>query len=364
LKRILIVCRSFFPEISPRSFRATELAKEFALQGHDITVLFPTNGRDYAEFERIHNVKIKDLGTLRFKPIKLNGSGPILLLRRALRRTLQVLFEYPDIQLMFMVAKALKNERGHDLLISIAVPHPIHWGVAKAWKKGNSIAKKWIADCGDPFMLARLDTFNKPFYFKYFEKSFCRKCDYVTIPVETAKTAYYPEFHNKIRVIPQGFRLDEIDILPFVKKHEYPRFAYAGNFIPGRRDPKALLDYLSKKDNYFKFFIYSSHLSMINGYRVQLNDKLELREPLPREELLKVLSTMDFLINIDNNTNEQVPSKLIDYAITARPVLNIKKDTEFSVVDEFLAGDYTNRIQLENLARFDIRSVVNQFLNL
>ncbi|NLD64908.1 MAG: glycosyltransferase family 4 protein [Bacteroidales bacterium] len=365
MKRILIVCRSFFPEISPRSFRATELAKEFARQGHDVTILFPTNGGDYTEFEKIHNVKIKDLGTLRFKPIQLNGGGPVLLLRRALRRTLQVLFEYPDIQLMFMVAKALKNERGHDLLISIAVPHPIHWGVAKAWKKGNSIAKKWIADCGDPFMLARLDTFHKPFYFKYFEKSFCRKCDYITIPVETAKTPYYPEFHDKIRVIPQGFRLDEIDDMPaFVKKHEYPRFAYAGNFIPGRRDPKALLDHLSKMKDYFKFFIFSSHLSMINGYKTQLNDKLELREPLPRVELLKVLTTMDFLVNIDNNTNEQIPSKLIDYAIAGRPVMNIRKDTDLTVVDEFLSGDYAKRMMLEDLKKYDIRNVAAQFMEL
>ena len=40
-KRILIVGRTFFPEQSPRSFRTTELAKEFARQGHQVEVLLP-----------------------------------------------------------------------------------------------------------------------------------------------------------------------------------------------------------------------------------------------------------------------------------------------------------------------------------
>ena len=31
--------------------------------------------------------------------------------------------------------KVLKQEKGYDLLISIAVPHPIHWGVAMAREK-------------------------------------------------------------------------------------------------------------------------------------------------------------------------------------------------------------------------------------
>src|SRR5699024_12169166 len=67
-------------------------------------------------------------------------------------RSLLQLFEYPDIELLFKVKKALREESGFDLLISIAVPHPIHWGTAWAWRKENPIAKTWVADCGDPYM--------------------------------------------------------------------------------------------------------------------------------------------------------------------------------------------------------------------
>ena len=44
-KKILLVSNGFYPEISPRSYRATELAKEFYRQGHEVTVI--TKYRDY-----------------------------------------------------------------------------------------------------------------------------------------------------------------------------------------------------------------------------------------------------------------------------------------------------------------------------
>jgi len=369
LKRILIVCRSFFPEISPRSFRATELAKEFARQGHDVTILFPTNGRDYTEFEKIYNVKIKDLGTLRFKPIQLNGGGLLLLLKRALRRTLQVLFEYPDIQLMFMVAKALKNERGHDLLISIAVPHPIHWGVAKAWKKGNSIAKKWIADCGDPFMLARLDTFNKPFYFKYFEKCFCRKCDYLTVPFDDMKLQFYHDFRSKVFTIPQGFDFGEIKRYEGIIENRIPTFMYAGSIILGKRDLSLFLDFLSGLQRDFRFIVYTNQTQWYEKYKLLLNDRLELRKYIDRKDLIFEMSKVDFLINVDTVLDgglnfEAVPSKLIDYALSCRPILNIysnKLDVE--KVNAFLNGDYSGR-RIIDLNKYNIKVVSDQFIQL
>ena len=363
-EKILIVCRSFYPEISPRSFRATELAKEFARQGHEVTVIFPTLGKDYSSFEKEYGLRIKNLGSLRCKPVELKGGKIEMLLRRGLRRITQVLFEYPDIELMFKVAKILKYEQGYDLLISVAVPHPIHWGVAKVWNKNNKIAKIWIADCGDPFMFARLDTFNKAFYFKYFEKHFCRKCDFITIPTEGARTAYYPEFHQKIRVIPQGFKFDDIKLEPFRKTHEFPQFAYAGSFIPGIRDPRPFLDFLSGLKSNFKFYFYTSHSSLIISYKKILKDKIEILEYIPRKELIRRLCSMDFLVNFDNNTNEQLPSKLIDYLITGRPILNITKDLDKDTVMEFLEGNYHNALKIENPDQYRIENVCDSFLKL
>ena len=50
IKKILLVTNGFFPEISPRSYRATELAKEFCRQGHEVTVISKLREYNYSEF--------------------------------------------------------------------------------------------------------------------------------------------------------------------------------------------------------------------------------------------------------------------------------------------------------------------------
>jgi len=195
-KKILIVSAVFYPSISPRSMRTTELAKEFARQGHEVTLYLPESGYDYSDFLKEHPIRIKSLGKATFREIQVKGKGPVRLLRRSLRRILGLLFEYPGIELMFKVSRRLRKESGYDMLISIAVPFTIHWGVARARSNRKPIAETWVADCGDPYMGDTTDSFKKPMYFKYVEKWFSRKADYITIPFEGARSAYYPEFHH------------------------------------------------------------------------------------------------------------------------------------------------------------------------
>ena len=363
-KKILIVSASFYPENSPRSFRTTELAKELSRAGHDVTVLFPLRGNDYAAFEKVHHLKIEDLGALSWKEVKLKGGRLEFLFRRALRRLLQQLFEWPNIELAFKVARALKHKRDYDLLISVAVPYPIHWGVAKIRNDQHKIAGTWIADCGDPYMGDRTDSFRKIFYFKYLEKWFFRKADCISIPFEGARSAYYPEFHNKIRIIPQGFRMDELNLPPYQKATDHPVFAYAGRFIPGKRDPEQLLNYLCSCQRHFKFIVYTSQHDMLMDAKISLGVKLDLRGVVPRETLLKELAAMDFLVNFDNNTKGQLPSKLIDYAITGRPVLNVSACMDLKLISDFMDGNYEMRMELPPLDRYDIREVAENFVRL
>jgi glycosyltransferase involved in cell wall biosynthesis len=361
-KRILIVAAVFYPSISPRSMRATELAKELARQGHEVHVYLPESEYDYTDFLHENPIQIKSLGKLTYKAIELNGNRVSLLFRKGLRRAMGLLFEYPGIELMFKVSKYLKKESGYDMLISIAVPFTIHWGVAKARSRRNPIATTWVADCGDPYMGDTTDSFRKPIYFKYIEKWFSRKADYITIPIEAARPAYYQEFQDKIRVIPQGFRLDKVNLPEYRKEFTYPVFAYAGGFIPGMRDPRRLLEYLSEREVQFQWIVYTGMTDLLEPYQEALGEKLVIREYIPREELLKVLSQMDFLINIDNNTHTQLPSKLIDYAITGRPVFNISSDTDFSLLMEFFKGNYAGKMDLAPPGDYDIRTVTSKFL--
>ncbi|MEZ4841526.1 MAG: hypothetical protein R2821_08460 [Flavobacteriaceae bacterium] len=258
--------------------------------------------------------------------------------------------------------KALKKEKGYDLLITIAAPHSIHWGAAFSWIKTQT-ANRWIADCGDPFMGVTTDTFKPPFYFKYLEKYWCRKCDYIAVPFEGAKAGYYKEFHNKIKIIPQGFDFSEIKIERDFKKNGIPTFAYAGGFIPGVRDPKPFVEYLLSLQCDFKFIIFTRSAEILEPVIQKARGKIVIKNFIPRPELLNELSKMDFLINFTNGNTTQLPSKLIDYYITGRPILSLDSyDFNKTIAQEFIKGNYRGQLKIINPEQYRIENVAKKFL--
>jgi hypothetical protein len=358
-KKILIVSFSFFPRISPRSFRATELAKQFAKQGHSVTVLTHKRNHDYSEFERKYYLKVEDFVKGRWKEIQAND-----ILTKAVRFFLRYFFLFPNIQLVSFLKRELQYYSSYDLLISIAVPYPVHWGVALASIKNKKLFKTWVADCGDPFMGNKELKFDHPFYFHFVEKWFCNKPDYITVPIDEAIQAYPASCRKRIRVIPQGFNFDECKNYT-TPVNSIPTFAYAGALNKDFRDPSKFLQYISSLDSPFKFIVYTKSVSVLLPFTSVLGDKIEIRDYIPREQLLKELSSMDFLINFENKSNVQSPSKLIDYSLTNRPILSINAallNTNF--VDEFLKRNYTNQTKIKNIERYDIKNVASQFLKL
>ncbi len=364
-KKILIVGRSFYPDISPRSFRTTELAKEFARQGHNVTVL-THKVPEHTDFEKEYKLTIKDLGKSFLRDINIDRRNKLFgIFFRILKRGLNLFLQYPQIELTWKVAHKLKKERGYDLLISIASPHTVHWGVAKVWGKNQKIAKLWVADCGDPFMGSKTDSFRKMFYFKYIEKWFSRKTDYISITKEEFKVNYYPEFHYKIVEIPQGFRFEDVTLYPGGPANKIPHFAFAGTLIKGTRDPDKFLLFLSKLNFNFKMILYTKQVHLIKSYLDLLKGKIEIRDYIPRLNLIYELSKMDFLVNFEYDPVLQSPSKLIDYALTKRPIINItSKNFDTNVIWQFLSGDYSNQFIIPDLDKYRIENVCARFLAL
>ena len=73
---------------------------------------------------------------------------------------------------------------------------------------------------------------------------------------------------------------------------------------------------------------------------------------------------MDFLINFENTSNNQTPSKLIDYAISGRPICSISTaNFKSNIFDEFMTGNFENET-IVNLTDYDIKKVVKQYLSI
>lgn len=367
--KILIVSSSFYPEISPRSFRATELVKEFCRQSNEITVITKYRDHDYSEFLGTFPVNFKMWRRSRFPEFNEFKKWPFSIISRIISRILLQLFEYPAIGEMFRVKKMLKKESGYDLLISFAVPFPVHWGVAGIRSKKNPVAKIWVADCGDPYMYARLDSFRKPFYFRYPEKRFCRRCDFITVPFREMEKQFYPEFIPKIRVIPQGFNFDEIKLHLERPVNDKTVFVFAGSIIPGKRDLSQFLDYIATINIDFEFVAFTKQKAWFEKYIKILGGKIVIKDYIDRLALIYEMSKADFLVNVDSihddkNNVEAVPSKLIDYTLSEKPILNIKSGSlDKDLVMEFFNKDYSRRRMIQK-SDYDIRKVSAQFLEL
>lgn len=360
----MIVTEVIFPRIAPRAFRATELAKALAKKGHNVTLIASLGKYNYSEFENKYGVKVKDLGTSKFSTKNSDGRINLPLWKKGIIFFLYKLIDFPDICLLRKVKNAILSEQKFDLLITIAVPHAVHWG-ASFIKDEERNFRTWISDCGDPYMG---NSFAKPmFYFKYFEKKWCKKTDFISVPVETARNSYYNEFQDKIVVIPQGFDFSEIKIEKYIKS-EVPTFMYTGFFYPKKRDPSKFLHYLSKIDIDFRFIIYTSNDTLLKPFYSILKEKLVVNKSIDRSDLFAELSKSDFLINIANKNSEtQVPSKLIDYSLSKRPILEISSDfteNERLNFESFVSGNYQNQKKVQNIEQYSIENVSEKFLKL
>lgn len=361
--RIVIVSGTMYPHISARSFRTTELAKGLARLGHNVTLYALLGDFDYTEFEESYNLKVKDLGPSRWGNINSDGIQNMTIMQRILRRLLYNVIDYPRSEYFRMTKKALSKEEPFDLLITIAHPFGVHWGAAKFKKKHPDLFKYWISDCGDPFMgdpdVKRWSLFQKPL-----EKFWCRQTDLITVPVENGKKGYYEEFRDKIIVIPQGIDFSSVEIDSY-KKNLVPTFIYTGAVYPGMRDPSEFLDYICNKSIPFKFYVYAPSDSVFEKFFSRLGDRIEMHRYIDRRELIKVMSRMDFLININNTSQVQTPSKLIDYSLSKRPILNVStnlSEEEKQTIDEFFKGDYSRRFIVSDLERYDAKNVCLSFI--
>lgn len=365
-KKIVVISYATYPGISPRNFRTDELTKELARQGHDVTLYILEGGYNYEDYEKKTNIKVASLGHTHFFKFNHDSGVTQKLPAKVIRKILGNYLEFPNIELVFNTYNALRKETDIDLLITVAAPHPLHWGAA-VFRVINSDRLKntvWVADCGDPYMGNAFH--KKPFYFKYLEKLFSNKADFISIPIEEAREAYYPEFSEKIKVIPQGFNFEDVKIEGNYKKNKIPSFIYAGIFYPKIRDPRPLLDYLLTLDKDFHFSIYTKTPKILEVYIDKFRGKLSVFGYIPRIKLIDELSKADFLLNLENPSGKQSPSKLIDYSLSGRPILSIdtNKEIDKGLIDSFLDANYNDRTVLDNMENFNIKNVANRFIKL
>jgi len=372
--KILILTGHFYPELHPRAFRANELACEFSRNGHDanVAILRTIANFDYEKYQKESNLKIQKLNLYNQLDILLpepySSSNKFLLW---FENKYRFILDYFIGGLLFVnavkIKKNIKLTNDYDLVISLSTPFMNHLGMALVKKQITNPRTIFVADSGDPFYRSQ-QTKRAP-YFYYLEKYIYKKFDFLTVPAEASLNAYKGLIElNKIKIIPQGFNMENIK-LGKVSPSEKITFAYSGVFYLDIRNPEFLLKTLVDLDIDFRFDIYLRHkdvavTNLLKKYTPLLGDKVSITYGIKRDDLIYNLSTVDFLVNIDNLTTTQIPSKLIDYAITKRPIYSCNS-TNYYKDDflRFLRRDYSKSKYID-VSPYDIKKVTNQFIEL
>lgn len=371
MKKILIISYHFIPEIAPRAFRAFELARELSRE-YQVDVVAPTNFNNQGyqfNFIRIPAGLKQTINELTKTDIQPTA-GKSSWLKNLARKILH--FVVPGGMSSFFAYSVVKNRNKfdvrYDAVISIALPIAPHIG-AYFLKRFYNITDNLILDYGDPFSSNPKSGWSP--LNRLVDKLAMDSASAIAVPVKNA----IPAFENlidrkKIHVIPQGVNIEDLQLSKY-EKNQVPTCAYAGLFYKDIRDPDIFFKNILSLDANFKFLILTDmnvpdNRTLVEKYQsYDRRGRLQIIQSLPRNECIKILSAADFLVNVQNKSSTQNPSKLIDYSIAHRPILGIDGSTiDTRNFERFLKADYTQAQSGINITDYDIRTVAKQFSKL
>jgi hypothetical protein len=358
LDKVLLIGQTYRPANKPRSFRLINLA--IGLEDHfdEVHVACFTNN-DWFDNKK---TKVFSLGKSTFLYENSNG-----IVKRSLNSKLLIfgLSKFVSIQELYVAFRVflflIKSKINYSLIITVAQPHGINWGVA-VYKYLTKNKTTWLADCGDPFYFNPFLKIRYPYFTRVIEKYWCRIVNEIFVPFEKAKEGYFFEFRDKIHSLPQGYYFDLGNYKSLYAKNNIIKFAYAGAFYKGFRDPNKFIGHLLSSNENFEFVIYTDSRTVINQQYL-FDPRIKVCRIIPRDELLIELAKMDFLVYFENNNEVQLGSKLIDYGIASRPVLRIGLDVDCKVLSRVLKYDFSDCI-LVDPAEFDNNKIIEKLINI
>ena len=138
------------------------------------------------------------------------------------------------------------------------------------------------------------------------------------------------------------------------------KFGYFGIFTKGVRSPKNLINYLKEiKDIEFHWYVNDDSK---NEVIINTNESQSIFHPLVnRNEALKKMSdSVHCLLSIGNLNTTQIPSKVIEYISTGKPIIHFSEIENDPVID--IAKDFNNIFVISDKTnKEDLFNQLNEF---
>ncbi len=348
--------------LSPRAFRWTAIAEELVRLGHQVTVICASS-TSRASRECVNGVEIHSTGSnarelvkrwLRLEVTVYPTSTPTLiapvstrswvgqLISTAYRYTVRKIM-WPDSAAFWYFsalkrAHALQKESLTDVVVTVSLPYTGHL-IGHALKR--RYAFRWVMDIGDPFSFMTATPVNNTALFRGLntrsESSVLASADAVAVTTEETRLEYLKYFpkieQSKMAVVPPLFEPpNSADrFASFSAVSSKICLVFAGTLYQSIRNPSALLEFFRKLlstslaaqlELHFYGVVNDCH-PCFNDYNDLIDSKLFMHGLVPRAQAVRAMQKATVLVNLGNSTSYQLPSKVVEYVMVGKPVLNV-----------------------------------------
>ncbi|HDR7757358.1 transporter [Bacillus cereus] len=341
MKRVVVISYWYYPENVARAFHVKGIVSSLIKDGYHVDLVLPKN----AMYQEIGNKNSNNITLHQVKPgillhkeknrwdvnrNILNNSHSNLL-TKGLKKLYDVLI-WPDRTIEWAINAyryVKKNKLHSNSMAMVTVGLPVSTHITGHLLKKDVPHLKWIADYGDPFSYNPDREIRK--YDRFLESRMLNNVDSIVIPTESAIDCYTSLGVNKsqIHVIPQLFEEEQGESNYEVDKDKF-NIMYAGSFYRGIRSPVEFIHALSlasKRNKQIEFHYFGNVTALEEFLNMEGLDKeklpIKINDFKSRSEILNIMREMDLLINLNNKSTSQIPSKIIDYLYANKRILNI-----------------------------------------
>ena len=250
---------------------------------------------------------------------------------------------------MFWVFSIWKNRKkidfDYDAIISVSLPFSSH---VAAYIINKEKRKKWIMDIGDPFSLKSNAFENNKYFYKslnyYIENKFFKMADQIVFTHKDASLEHKEFFNISNGKIEIGNPISAFSKNVFQNSKTYNynlepiKIGYFGILTKGVRSPDEVLKYFQNLDYVFHWYTNPDSKNMILQNNIDQNKHLFFNM-VSRDEALEIMGTsFHCLLSIGNLNPSQLPSKVIEYISTGKPVIHfaeIANDPVIKISENF-----------------------------
>jgi glycosyltransferase involved in cell wall biosynthesis len=357
--KLLILSYSYHPAVSPRAFRWTAIAEYWARQGHSVDVVCSRlPGTEVCEI--FNNVRIRrvvdpiDLmkGKVRpTQPQKLAHSAGsdskwsrsiTSLIRKVHDVTWRKLY-WPDYACLWILsayrqAKKLLESSCYDAMITVSHPFTCH--VVGLMLRRHTTEQRWVCDIGDPFSyLDETPPNNQLLYAslnRRIERQVIQLANAAAVTTDETAAEYVRSLGLDRKCFTTIPPLVSVEMVHEQREklnldNRILRLVFLGTLYRKIRDPEFLLDLLTRLAQLHDMPRFEMHFvggldgceKLFEAHRPAIGKWLFLHGRVERSRAVEYMSQADVMVNIGNKTSYQLPSKVIEYAATGKPILNI-----------------------------------------